>query len=118
MSASTIKSFYLIWLLRLFSVLAGTLNPILDGTDFFHNLKSCQNMARKKFKNRRYESSVAQKPMVRLNSGNGNRYYFFMWPIFIFSKSQNDSVNHADSGDTKILVQFPGNSILKFSLQF
>ena len=29
-----------------------------------------------------------------------------------------DSVNHADSGDIKVLVSFPGNSILNFFLIF
>ena len=29
-----------------------------------------------------------------------------------------DSVNHADSGDIKVFVQFPGNLILKISLRF
>ena len=50
----------------------------------------------------------------RLNSGNRNEYNFFVFAIFIFQKSENDSVNHADSGDIKILVQLPGSSILKF----
>ena len=52
--------------------------------------------------------------MNRLNSGNRNGYNFFVFAIFIFQKSENDSVNYADSGDIKILVQFPGSSILKF----
>ena len=30
----------------------------------------------------------------------------------------NDLVSNADSGDIKIMVQFPGNPILKFFLQF
>ena len=35
-----------------------------------------------------------------------------MLAILTFQKTATDSVNHADSGDIKILVQFPGNSIL------
>ena len=31
---------------------------------------------------------------------------------------ESDSVNRADSGDIKLLVQFLGNTILKFSLRF
>ena len=54
----------------------------------------------------------------RLNSGIKNRQNFFPWPIFLIQKIGNDSVNHADSEDTKILVQFPGNPILKFLLNF
>ena len=48
--------------------------------------------------------------MRRLNSGNN----FFVWTFFSFQKLGNDSVNCADSGDINILVQFPGNSILRF----
>ena len=39
----------------------------------------------------------------RLNSGIRNRYNFVMWAIFLIQKLGTDSVNHADSGDTKIL---------------
>ena len=41
-----------------------------------------------------------------------------MRAIFLFLKIGNESVNHADSGDIKIFVQFPENSILKFSKNF
>ena len=37
---------------------------------------------------------------------------------FIFLKTATYSVNHADSEDIRILVQFPGNSILKFWVKF
>ena len=43
---------------------------------------------------------------------------FFHERFFLFQKIRTDSVNCADSRDTKILVQFPGNSILKFSTNF
>ena len=43
---------------------------------------------------------------------------FFEKSIFGYSKFGNESVDHADSEDIKILVQFPGNSILKFLLPF
>ena len=61
---------------------------------------------------------VKRSKMSRLNSGIKNRQNFFPWSIFLFQKIGNDSVNHADSGGTKILVQFPGNPIKKFSLNF
>ena len=48
--------------------------------------------------------------IVRLNSGIGN---LFTFAIFIIQKSENKVIN-ADSEDIKTLVQFPGNSILKF----
>ena len=51
--------------------------------------------------------------MCRLNSGIKDRLNFFAWAIYIFQKIVSDSVNHADSGDIKIFVQFPGNSISK-----
>ena len=41
-----------------------------------------------------------------------------MLAILTFKKTATDSVNHADSGDINILVQFPGNSILKFWVKF
>ena len=41
-----------------------------------------------------------------------------MSTIFHFRKTEIDSVHQADSGDIKILVQFPGNPILKFLLNF
>ena len=53
----------------------------------------------------------------RLNSGIKNRHNFFVWAIFLFEKLGTDSVNYADSGDIKILIQFPGNSDLKISLR-
>jgi hypothetical protein len=56
--------------------------------------------------------------MFRLNSGNRNRHNFFILAILTLKKTPTDSVNHADSGDINILVQFPGNSILKFWVKF
>ena len=56
--------------------------------------------------------------MVRLNSGIRNRFNFFLGTIFSFQK------NNTDSGDNKVLVQFPGirfwnqiSSILRVSAQ-
>ena len=43
---------------------------------------------------------------------------FLCQRFFHFKKTESDSVNQADSGDIKILVQFPGNPILKFLLNF
>ena len=57
-------------------------------------------------------------PMHRLNSGIRNRHNFFLWPIYLFQKVVTDSVNHADSGDIKVFVQFPGNSISKILQNF
>ena len=54
----------------------------------------------------------------RLNSGIKNRNNFFAWAIFLIGKVGNNSVIYADSGDIKILVQFPGNSILKILQNF
>ena len=56
--------------------------------------------------------------MFRLNSGIKNRQNFFLWAIFLFSKIGNESVNHADSGDIQVFVQFPGNSFLEIPLRF
>ena len=41
-----------------------------------------------------------------------------MWAFFSFQKIGTDSVHQADFGDIKILIQFPGKSILKFLLGF
>ena len=41
-----------------------------------------------------------------------------MLAILTFQKTATDSVNHADSGYIKILVEFPGNLILKFLVKF
>ena len=38
--------------------------------------------------------------------------------MFLFQKSGTDLVNCADSRDIKLLVQFPGNSILRFLSNF
>ena len=54
----------------------------------------------------------------RLNSGITNTDNFFDQSIFHHQKIEYESVARADSGDTKILVQCPGNSILKFLFQF
>ena len=56
--------------------------------------------------------------IVRLNSGIRNRHNFFVWAIFLFERLGTDSVNYADSEDIKLLVWFPGSSILKFSIIF
>ena len=58
------------------------------------------------------------KKMVRLNSGIKNRLNFLAWAIYIFQKVVSDSVNHADSEDIKILIQFPGKSIFENFAQF
>ena len=47
-----------------------------------------------------------------LNSGIRNRHYFLTPAIFLFPKNGNESVNHADSGDIKFCIGFPGNRIL------
>ena len=54
----------------------------------------------------------------RLNSGIKNRNNFFAWVIFLIQKVGTNSVIYANSGDIKILVQFPGNSILKILQNF
>ena len=54
----------------------------------------------------------------RLNSGNKNRHNFFIQANFKYLNIGSDSVDHDESGDTKVFVQFRGNSILKSSLQF
>ena len=54
----------------------------------------------------------------RLNSDIKNRNNFFVSTIFWFQKTENNSINQADSGVIKILVQFPGNLIFKFLLNF
>ena len=56
--------------------------------------------------------------MSRLNSGIKNRNNFFVRAFFYFQKIGTDSVYQADSRDIKILVQFPGKSILKFLFGF
>ena len=60
--------------------------------------------------------------MIRLNSGIKNRHNFFLWAItygrFLYQKVVADSASPADSGDIKVFIQFPGNSILKISLRF
>ena len=54
----------------------------------------------------------------RLNSRVRNSHNFFLQAIFLLRKIGTDSVNYADSGDIKILIQLPGNSILEFSSNF
>ena len=56
--------------------------------------------------------------ITRLNSGIKNRLNFLAWAIYIFQKVVSDSVNHADSEDIKILIQFPGKSIFENFAQF
>ena len=51
-------------------------------------------------------------------TGFRNHHNFFSKEDFLFQKFRTDSVNHADSRDTKLLVLFPGNSILRFLLNF
>ena len=72
-------------------------------------------MRSKNFKTR---VSVVYNVICRLNSRIGNRHNYFRRAIFLFPKIENDSVNHADSGDIKIFIRFPGNSSLKFLLIF
>ena len=57
-------------------------------------------------------------PMIRLNSGNKNCHNFFIQANFKYLNIGSDSVDHDESGDTKVFVQFRGNSILKISLRF
>ena len=52
--------------------------------------------------------------MSRLDTGILNQNNFFVSTFFSFQKTETDLVNQADSGDIKILVQFPGNLIFKF----
>ena len=56
--------------------------------------------------------------ILRLNSGIKNRSNFFAWAIFLIQKVWTDSVIYVDSGDIKILVQYPGNLILKILQNF
>ena len=56
--------------------------------------------------------------MTRLNFGLTNWNNFFAWAIFLIKKVRTNSVIYADSGDIKILVRFPGNSILKIFENF
>ena len=56
--------------------------------------------------------------MYRLNSEIKNRNNVFVWAFFTFQKIGTNSVNQADSGDIKVFLQFPGNSILKFLLNY
>ena len=52
-----------------------------------------------------------------LNTGI-NRHNFFTPANVFYQKNGTDSVNLADSGDTTLLLIFPGNSILKCSAYF
>ena len=54
-------------------------------------------------------------PIRRLNFGIRNPHNFFVLEIFLFQKLGTNLVNYADSGDIKIFVRFPKNSIFKFS---
>ena len=45
-----------------------------------------------------------------LNSGTKNRHNSFSSANFLVVKIGTGSVNHADSGDMKLLVRFPGNT--------
>ena len=65
-----------------------------------------------------HRGAVLANHMFRLNSGIKNRHNFFVWAIFLFEKLGTDSVNYADSRDIKILIWFPGKSILKFAIIF
>ena len=56
--------------------------------------------------------------ILRLNSGIKNRNNFLAWAIFIIQKVETKLVIYADSVGRKILVQFPGNSILKILQNF
>ena len=63
-------------------------------------------------------SSTSQFYISRLNSGNKNRHNFFIQGNFKYLNIGSDSVDHDESGDTKVYFQFRGNSILKISLRF
>ena len=65
-----------------------------------------------------YDMTYMIWPISRLNSGIKNRNNFFVWAFFSFQKIGTDLVHQADFGDIKILIQFPGKSILKFLLGF
>ena len=56
--------------------------------------------------------------ILRLNSGIKNLNNFFALAIFLIQKIGTNSVIYADSGDIKIFVPFPGNSILKILQNF
>ena len=56
--------------------------------------------------------------MNRLNSGTKNRHNFFIQANFKSLNIGSDSVDHDESGDIKLFVRFPGNLILKISLEF
>ena len=56
--------------------------------------------------------------MYRLNSGTKNRHNLFIQANFKYLNIGSDSVNHDESGDIKLFVRFPGNLILKISLEF
>ena len=63
-------------------------------------------------------SKVNNMCILKLNFGITNRHNFFDCAIFLFQKSGTDSVNRADSSDSKLLVLFPGNSNLRFLSNF
>ena len=81
-----------------------------------------QRAQQRRYRNNRYNQNRSQEIQInlllrnilkrlRLNSGIMKRYNFFINENFQFPMTGTHSVNHPDSG--KILVQFPGNSILK-----
>ena len=51
--------------------------------------------------------------IVRLNSGTTNSHNLFISANFRYPFIEYDSVNHADSKDIKILIQFPGKISLE-----
>ena len=59
-----------------------------------------------------HHSSVGWIPGLRI------AITFLFRRILDIHAVESDSVNHADSGDIKLLVQFLGKTILKFSLRF
>ena len=95
-------------------------------TNYFHRWSNCSLFIAKllrlvswlTFRSRSLIGLNSSRPIARLNSGFGNRNNFFLWAIFLFSKSGNESVNRADSGNIKIFLQFPGNCILKYFFKF
>ena len=64
----------------------------------------------------RYVIKRSNEVITRLNSGTRNQHYFFIVTSFLYRNIESDSVDHAESGDIKILIKFLGNSLLKFLL--
>ena len=56
--------------------------------------------------------------MRRLNSGITNMDNFYEKSIFGYPKFAYESIDNADSGDTKIFVWFAGSSVLEIWFEF